>query len=184
MNLVFGEVELQDLTAALHKYRVRYSTGELSPWMPALVSVAGTARHNHALSIGTQVSCLMGLYEGIVLGALNSTQKAATTDNDKVERTIHADGAVIEYNALTHQLNASLPAGATTHLTSSGGITFDGDLTVNGNATITENLQVGQNISAGSDITAGGDVVANGISLRSHVHGGVASGSSNTGAPQ
>lgn len=45
-------------------------------------------------------------------------------------------------------------------LTATGGITVNGTITVNG------------------------DVVANGISLTSHVHSGVESGGSNTGAPQ
>lgn len=184
MNLAYGGIEKQDLSGPLHQYRVRFTTGELSPWMPALTAVAGSARQNHPLSIGTQVACLSGLYEGLILGALNSTQKPATTNNDKIERSIHADGAQIEYNAVSHQLNAILPAGAATHLTSNGGITFDGDLTVNGNAAITGDLQVTQAISAGGDITAGGDVVASGISLQQHTHGGVASGSSNTGAAQ
>ncbi len=202
MNLTYGEIEQQDLSKDLHQYRVRMSTSELSPWMPALTPVAGSARQNHALSIGTQVACLSSLYEGLILGALNSTQKPATTNDDKIDRSIHADGAQIEYNAKTHQLNAALPAGATTHLTSRGGITFDGDLTVNGDVTvngdetvngstsITGNLQVGQAISAGNGITSvgnissNGDIVANGISLKQHTHGGVQVGSGSTGPAQ
>lgn len=189
MNLTYGEIEQQDLSKDLHQYRVRMSTSELSPWMPALTSVAGSARQNHALSIGTQVACLMGLYEGLILGALNSTQKPATTNDDKIDRSIHADGAQIEYNAKTHQLNATLPAGATTHLTSRGGITFDGDLTVNGDVTvngdetvngstsITGVLQVGQKIMAGID------VVINGLSILIHGHGGIARGSEKSDGP-
>jgi phage baseplate assembly protein V len=207
MNLVYGEIEQQDLSKPLHQYRVRLSTGELSPWMPALVTVAGATRENHALSKGTQVACFAGLYEGIVLGALNSSQKPATTNSDKIKRTIYPDGAVIEYNAISHQLNAILPAGATTHLTSRGGVTIDGDTTINGDLTVNGDIAVNGNgtvsgnfkisgicgvgslvnatggavVSRGGMQMSGGDVVVDGISATGHTH--PESGGGTTGGP-
>lgn len=56
--------------------------------------------------------------------------------------------------------------------------TLTGDFTVQGNANINGNVQVAGNIHSN------GDTVAGSISLKSHTHGNVQSGRSNTGAPQ
>ena len=62
--------------------------------------------------------------------------------------------------------------------------------TVNGKAVITETIQVentgaaatASTVNGGFSVT-GGDIVADGISLKTHVHGGVQTGSGDTGAP-
>ena len=51
-------------------------------------------------------------------------------------------------------------------------------ITINGNTTINGNLQVN------GSINATGDIVANGISLLSHIHGGVETGTGTTGVAQ
>ncbi len=135
MKLYYGAVTEQDLSGPLALYRVTLTSGLLSPWLAALTTVAGADRYNHALSVGTQVALLFGTEEGLILGALNSAVHPATTDNDQIARQIFNDGAVIEYNAVSHQLNAVLPASATTALVSDGGIHFTGDLLVEGNIT-------------------------------------------------
>ena len=61
--------------------------------------------------------------------------------------------------------DTSITHNSTTH-------TFNGNLVINGN------LQVN------GSINATGDIVANGISLLSHVHGGVTGGTGTTGVPQ
>jgi len=140
MNLRYGAIEQQNLLAQLHVYRVRMSTGELSPWMPALVTVAGTDRHNHAISIGSQVAVLLNDYEGVILGALNYDLVPAVTDRDTLDRNVYSDGAIIEYDSLNHQLNATLPAGATTQLISDGGVAVTGDVTVTGKIHATDDI--------------------------------------------
>ena len=76
-----------------------------------------------------------------------------------------------------------------TTLTTKGPVTMNGTLLVNGATTIDNTLTV-QQLETGQDglsvtgpITATGDVKAGSISLQGHVHGGVQSGSSNTGLP-
>jgi len=74
--------------------------------------------------------------------------------------------------------------------TQQGNYTQTGNYIITGNVTINGSLTV--NASPGNTVTVNGvvmnivdgDIVADGISLKNHVHGGVQSGSSNTGAPQ
>lgn len=77
-----------------------------------------------------------------------------------------AEGEVVLHDDLGHRM----------HLTRTG-IVIDG-----GGHDIT--IQNAPNVNVGGDIHATGDVTANGISLKNHVHGGVQSGGSTTGAPQ
>lgn len=63
----------------------------------------------------------------------------------------------------------------------------DGTITMNapnGITLTTPTLTQNGNLQVNGTITASGDVVGNGISLDNHVHGGVQSGGSITGAPQ
>ncbi len=91
----------------------------------------------------------------------------------------------VEVNAPTCNITST-----TTH---DGDMTINGDLQVNGNTTINGMLTVSQLITgqdglaisgaSGATVT-GGDINADGISLKTHVHGGVQAGSDNTGGPQ
>lgn len=64
------------------------------------------------------------------------------------------------------------PAGQVVHVKAPGGMTIDANVQVNGTVTVSQ------------DITSiGGDVKAGSISLKTHVHSGVQSGSSNSGQP-
>lgn len=169
MKLEYAAVESQNLTGSQPLYRVRYATGELSPWITQLVLNAGTSLKNHALSVGTQVACLREDYEGVILGAINCREYPSVTDSDGISRAIYPDKAVIEYNADTHQLNAVLPSGATTRLTSTGGVTVDGDtvingnLTVNGDVLVNGNTDITGNISIGGNGTVGGNFSISGV---------------------
>ena len=183
MRLAYGTVVELDLSGALHQYRIKLTTGQLSPWMPKCDMVSGESVSNHPLSLGTQVAALILDSEGLILGTINSTRYPAVSDADTLKRTVFKDGAVIEYDAQSHQLNAVLPSGATTHLTSDGGVTVDGDTTINGNLTVNGNASITGSVEVGGSVNAGGDVVAGDVSLQSHVHGGVKVGSSATGVP-
>jgi len=55
---------------------------------------------------------------------------------------------------------------------------------VKGNMAIDGDLSVSGTISADGDITSSGDIVTGTISLKSHIHGGVTTGSGTTGTPQ
>lgn len=56
-------------------------------------------------------------------------------------------------------------------------------LSAPGGVTINANTQINGNLSVSGTITAAVDVIGAGKSLKSHVHGGVSPGSSNTGTP-
>lgn len=77
----------------------------------------------------------------------------------------YEDGARVGYDPQTHALTALLPNGGTALIEAPGGMTIRGPLNVEGLVTVTE------------------DVLAAGVSLKSHKHGGVQSGSAQTGAP-
>lgn len=58
------------------------------------------------------------------------------------------------------------------------------NITIDGNATLTASLvTINSDINVNGSITTTGDVTANGISLETHTHGGVQTGSGNTGQP-
>ena len=64
-------------------------------------------------------------------------------------------------------------------------ITEIGDKHITGNVEHIGNLDITGNITVSGSITVtGGDIVADGISLKSHIHGGVASGTSKTSIPE
>lgn len=62
----------------------------------------------------------------------------------------------------------------------SDGTTFEYDKS---NNTLTIDVKGPINITANGDIHVTGDVIADGISLKNHTHGGVTSGTDNSGSP-
>lgn len=161
---------------------VRVKTGTLTTgWLPWIAPRAGADREWNPPTVDEQVILFSPsgqLGNGIVLTGLFSDQIPANGDREGLHRRSYRDGAVIEYDSITHHLNVTLPEKGTTNLVSQGGIhivgpiTHEGDYTQTGNQTIT------------GKITASVDVVAAGISLVKHAHGGVMPGSGITGQPQ
>lgn len=162
--------------------RVRVKTGSLTTgWLPWITTRAGEDREWNPPTIDEQVILFSPsgqLGNGIVLTGLFSDQIPANGDREGLHRRTYRDGAVIEYDSITHHLNATLPEKGTTNLISQGGIhivgpiTHEGDYTQTGNQTIT------------GKVTVSVDVVAANISLVKHPHGGVMPGSGITGQPQ
>lgn len=103
-----------------------------------------------------------------------------TVTINTTQATINAASSC-EVNTQTAAVNADASAtittasatidAAKTHIT--GTLQVDGKITGSG----------GLAVSGGGGATVSGDVVADGISLKSHVHGGVEPGSGNTGTP-
>lgn len=91
--------------------------------------------------------------------------------NSLAEAVEWQDGAKISYDPEAHALAAILPAGGTAEIEAPGGITLRGDVHIEGAVTVTETL------------TADDDVIGGGKSLKTHTHGGVASGTSQTAPP-
>lgn len=124
---------------------------------------------------------------------------------------VHQSGASFKL-ANDGTMTAVDPSGTILKLTNDGNVTITGNLIVSGNQTVQGNTTtngtttsqgqiVGQggmavsggsgasvsgnmSVSGGSVSVAGGDVAADGISLKSHKHSGVQSGSGTTGGPQ
>lgn len=178
-NLVrLGTVAEVDHQAA----RVRVQSGRLlTGWLPWLTLRAGDDREWNPPTEGEQVVLLSPSGQtanGVAIVGLFSDQHPANGDRPGLHRRTYCDGAVIEYDSVAHHLRAILPAGGSTELVSTGGITITGDITHQGNYTQTGNQTVT------GKVTVTDDVVARGISLVTHKHAGVMPGSGTTGAPQ
>ena len=162
--------------------RVRVETGTLATgWLPWIAPRAGADREWNPPTINEQVILFSPsgqLGNGIVLAGLFSDHIPANGDREGLHRRTYRDGAVIEYDSITHHLNATLPNGGTTTLVSQGGIHIVGPITHEGDYT-----QIGNQTITGK-VTASVDVVAANISLVKHPHGDVTSGDSITGQPQ
>ncbi|PZW97300.1 phage baseplate assembly protein V [Pseudomonas sp. 478] len=162
--------------------RVQVNTGTLTTgWLPWIAPRAGADREWNPPTVNEQVILFSPsgqLGNGVVLTGLFSDHIPANGDREGLHRRTYRDGAVIEYDSITHHLNATLPEKGTTNLTSKGGINIVGPITHEGDYT-----QIGNQTITGK-ITASVDVVAANISLVKHPHGGVMSGGGITGQPQ
>lgn len=161
--------------------RVKVQSGRLlTGWLPWVAPRAGTDREWNPPTVGEQVVLLSPSGQtanGVVLVGLFSDGHPANGDRANLHRYTYADGAVIEYDSAAHHLRAILPAGGSTELVSTGGISITGDITHQGNYTQTgDYTQAGSQNVAGT-VTVSADVVAAGVSLVNHVHLG------NLGAP-
>lgn len=113
-------------------------------------------------SEGEQVMLLCpggDIAQAVPFGALFSDQFPAPGNGSR-EFVRFGDGAEIGYDPDAHHYDITLPGGSTTRIESDGGVTIVGDLTVEG------------------------DVIADGVSLKHHVHEGVAPGAGISGIPQ
>lgn len=134
---------------------------------------AGKTRTWSPPSVGEE--CLLLCPDGQIgngvalLGLNNDTNPApGSTLAELIE---YEDGAVISYDPEAHVLSAILPDGATALVEAPGGLTIRGPVSIDGDVTVT------------GAITASENVTADGISLKSHRHGGVQGGASQTGTP-
>jgi len=179
--------------------RVRVASGELvTTWLPWFERRAGDIRTWCPPSVGEQ--CLLlcpggELASGLVLVGLHSDTIAPPGESPDLHRIQYPDGAVIDYDHSTHALTATLPTGGTVTLSAPGSVTIDSpETTITGRCTVQGPLiyqagMVGTGGAGASAVITGsasftGDVTANGISLMSHVHGGVHAGGDTTGAPE
>ncbi|WP_338330463.1 Gp138 family membrane-puncturing spike protein [Commensalibacter sp. Nvir] len=74
--------------------------------------------------------------------------------------------------------NITLVTSGDTHIKADKGVTIDANVQINGTLHVTKDAQIDGSVSASKDVKAGS------ISLTSHVHGGVQSGSGTTGQPR
>jgi phage baseplate assembly protein V len=181
--LRLGTVAEVDLGSA----RCRVRSGDLlTDFRPWLAPRAGQTIEWSAPSVGEQVLLLSpggDLVQAIVLRGLYQTAHPAPSVSGTLHRIEYPDGAVLEYDHAAHALVATLPAGGRAEITAEGGVTVNGPLTVNGDSTFNGNTQTNGDAAVSQTLTAQTDVLGGGISLKGHRHGGVSSGSAQTGAP-
>jgi len=115
-----------------------------------------------------------------LFGAYSQPRVLANVSTDSIQVRDDAGDTYVEVKN-GHIVNIVAP----------GGLNITAPLTTfNGNVLITETINVQNSGSSGEASTVtgnfevtGGDIVADGVSLKSHVHGGVQSGSDDTGVP-
>ena len=116
--------------------------------------------------VGEQVIVLSPFGEGddgVVLGGIfNKDLKEPTAANDHTSVVEFSDGTIITYDASTQAL--TINAAGVVNVTAPSGMSITANVTINGNLNVT------------------GAITDEKGSLTSHVHTGVQSGTSNTGA--
>ncbi|MFV2945256.1 phage baseplate assembly protein V [Pseudomonas japonica] len=161
--------------------RVSVKTGDLvTAMLPWLALRAGADVEWDPPTEGEQVLLISPsgqLANAIVLTGIYSDAIPANGDRAGLHRRTYRDGAVIEYDSIAHHLNVTLPAGGTTNLVSTGGITIEGPITHKG-----DYIQTGNQTVTGN-VTVSEDVVAADVSLVKHLHAGVKQGTDQSGAP-
>lgn len=194
-----GKISSVDYAAA----RCRVSIGELlTDPLPFIASRAGEDRTWHPPTVGEQVVVLSPFGElnvGIVLTGIYSSAGTAPATDENLDQTTYSDGTTVKYDRALHSLTIDLPtASSAVSLTVNGNATISvtGNALVeaDGNATVSAGsvarIEAGSQIqmvapavSITSTVTVSGDVTAGGISLKTHRHGGVQGGSSQTSTP-
>jgi phage baseplate assembly protein V len=168
-----GTVHSVDYEAA--RLRVAFGSGNVSGWVPWMTSRAGAVREWNPPSVGEQV-CLVNPggtgNAGFALpGGIYQTSKPANgTEGDRYELDLPTAGAwKVRIGDVAVEFvdgSVKVTVGSAVLEIAAGKLTFVGDVEVTG------------------EITATGDVIGQGISLATHVHGGVQTGGGTTAGPQ
>ena len=154
-----GVIESVDFTTATARVQIGAAlTGNLT----MITARAGEDRSWWPYEAGEQV-CVFApsgnLTDAVIMGAVYSGSAPAPGNKAGLHRQVYADGTVIEFDRSASHFRMHLGSGSA-EIVAPGGIAITGDVTV------------------------AGDVIADGISLKTHVHGGVISGGSKTAGPQ
>jgi phage baseplate assembly protein V len=177
--LMIGVIAALDAPNALVQVSVN---GLTTDWIPWITRRAGPNSTWSAPEVGEQVvvGCPYGdPSQGFVMGSLyQQAHHAPATTADK-ERVTFSDGTSIEYDRATHAMKVDLTSAGgltiickTATVQAQDSITFDAP-----SAHFTGNVQVDKTLTAATDVIGGGK------SLKSHTHGGVQSGGSQTSPP-
>ncbi|MFS4437851.1 phage baseplate assembly protein V [Paracoccaceae bacterium GXU_MW_L88] len=143
--------------------RARVDVGDLlSGWLRMAAPRAANDKVWSPYEVGEEVVVLApsgNLSSGVIIAALYNGTHQASESSANVHSREYQDGASIAYDRAAGSLTIDLNGG-TVEIVATGGLEISGDVVVNG------------------------DVIASGISLTTHVHGGVMSGGASTGGPQ
>lgn len=194
-----GKVASVDLAAA----RCRVTIGDLlTAPLPFLTMMAGEDRTWHPPEVGEQVLVLSPsgeLTAGFVLGGIYTTTYPAQSASGDLAKIKFKDDTKVTYDRALHTLTIDLPtSGSTLNITVNGNATISATgnalVEAEGNATVSAGniakVEAGTRVSltapevkVNGSMVVTGDVTAGGISLKTHKHGGVQSGGSQTGTP-
>ncbi len=165
----------------------RVDTGNnTTNWLHWLTARAGRTRSWNAPSVGEQVLvlCLGGeLDTGFILPGVFSDNNPAPSASADALHWSFPDGAVIEYEPASGALKATGIQTAT--IQAAVKILLDSPEVECSALLKTATLEVTQGGTMKGDIQhSGGNFTSNGITVDSHKHGGVKSGSDTSGGPQ
>jgi phage baseplate assembly protein V len=160
--------KVQEVDHAAARLRVAFGSGNVSAWVPWMTSRAGATREWNPPAVGEQVVLMNpsgqdnagfampgGIYRNDAPANGNEAGKVTLNLADSGEWAIYVGNSHIK--AKNGEIKLTVD-GVHMTITSSG-------VAIHGNVTVT------------------GDVVADGISLKTHKHGGVQSGGSQTSTP-
>lgn len=153
--------------------------GLLTDWLPFTAARAGGTVSRWDPVVGEQVMVLCpggNLDVGVIGPSLYSDAGVAPAIRPQHMHVTYPDGAVIEYNPDSGELNAIGVQRAT--IKAAVSVTLDTPLTH-----CTGNLTVAGDVSADGHIT-GPTATIGGIAVTTHTHGGVQGGGSQTQGPQ
>lgn len=209
--LRFGNISEIDVNTGYA--RVRFTDNEIvSDWLQVVVMGAISTKFFHTFDINEQVVCLMDENdeEGVIIGALYNNGTPPKDGDKDVVSVNFPDGSVISYNRDSHEYDIDIKGKV--NITSTGETSIKAEsvsleaMTVDITAmtNITGNLVVSGSVTAASIsapvISAGGlgisggnltttgtvtaeDVKSGAISLKTHKHLGVTTGSGTSGTP-
>lgn len=130
--LRIGKVVAADYGRA--RYRVQI--GDLvTGWVPQLALRAGPDRKWWPVEIGEQVLLASpggDLNQGVILGSLYQSAFPAPGDRETLDRTIYADGTIVEYDRAAHRLTIDVKGDVRIIVKGTADVAADGAVTVKG----------------------------------------------------
>ena len=149
--------------------------------LPITFANTGFAKMYSMPKVGQPVKCSFlgtGMEDGFIDGSFYNSDNPPPKTGDHLHYIAFDDGAFVEYDAESKIM--TLKSGG-------GGIVLDDIVTVTKNLIVNNGIASGAgggNVEIIGSVTVSNDVTASGVSLTSHTHGGVQTGSGNTGGPQ
>lgn len=168
-------------------WRVRVQSGELqTDWLRWNTTRAGAFSIWVPPSVGEQVwlGCIGGNPEtAVIIGSLYSSDHPAPGSSLKEIVLTAPDGASFRYDAEASALEAQ--GMKTVHIKASASVTLETPIVECTNHLKARTLELSEGGTMKGNVThSGGSLLSNGVTVHSHVHGGVQGGSSNTGGPK
>ena len=168
-------------------WRVRVQSGELqTDWLRWNTTRAGAFSIWVPPSVGEQVwlGCIGGNPEtAVIIGSLYSNDHPAPGSSLKEIVLTAPDGASFRYDAEASALEAQ--GMKTVHIKASASVTLETPIVECTNHLKVRTFELSEGGTMKGNVThSGGSLSSNGVTVHSHVHGGVQGGSSNTGGPK